>query len=97
MPNSPKKKVEFIATLPAKNIYDDLIKRIKAKVKSEESIVFDESTGIQKCFLHGKLLWVKHVRGSGITFQGLQPCKSPYCECDVGKCTHPGFYDARGK
>lgn len=27
---------------------------------------------------------------------GLQPCRSPYCECDVGKCTHPGFYDSRG-
>lgn len=24
-----------------------------------------------------------------------KPCRSPYCECDVGKCTHPGFYDAR--
>jgi hypothetical protein len=24
-----------------------------------------------------------------------QPCRSPYCECDAGKCTHPGFYDAR--
>ena len=27
----------------------------------------------------------------------LQPCKSPYCECDVNKCSHPGFYDARGE
>jgi hypothetical protein len=27
----------------------------------------------------------------------LKPCKSPYCECDVGKCSHPGFYDARGE
>jgi len=26
----------------------------------------------------------------------LRPCKSPYCECEHGKCTHPGFYDARG-
>ena len=26
----------------------------------------------------------------------LKPCRSPYCECDVGGCTHPGFYDARG-
>lgn len=25
----------------------------------------------------------------------LKPCRSPYCECDRGKCTHPGFYDAR--
>jgi hypothetical protein len=27
----------------------------------------------------------------------LKPCRSPYCECEVGKCTHPGFYDARGE
>jgi hypothetical protein len=25
-----------------------------------------------------------------------KPCRSPYCECAVGACTHPGFYDARG-
>ena len=24
-----------------------------------------------------------------------KPCRSPYCECTKGKCTHPGFYDAR--
>ena len=62
------KRKTFIATLPAVMTYHDLIKRIKEKVKSEESIVFDPETGIQKCFLHGKLLWVKHVRGSGVTF-----------------------------
>ena len=27
----------------------------------------------------------------------LKPCRSPYCECDHGKCSHPGFYDARGE
>ena len=27
----------------------------------------------------------------------LKPCRSPYCECDRGKCSHPGFYDARGQ
>lgn len=27
----------------------------------------------------------------------LKPCRSPYCECDHGKCTHPGFYDARSE
>jgi hypothetical protein len=30
-------------------------------------------------------------------FEELKPCKSPYCECEIGKCTHPGFYDARGE
>lgn len=29
--------------------------------------------------------------------QKLKPCRSPYCECEQGKCTHPGFYDARGE
>ena len=46
----------------AKEIYDNLIKRIKDKVKSEISVVYDPETGIQKAFLHGKLLWVKKVR-----------------------------------
>lgn len=27
----------------------------------------------------------------------LKPCRSPYCECTVGHCTHPGCYDARGE
>lgn len=45
----------------AKEIYDDLIKRIKDKVNKETSIVYDPATGIQKCFLRGKLLWVKKV------------------------------------
>lgn len=26
----------------------------------------------------------------------LRPCRSPYCECNVSECTHPGCYDARG-
>jgi hypothetical protein len=25
----------------------------------------------------------------------LQPCRSMHCECAFGKCTHPGFFDAR--
>jgi len=25
----------------------------------------------------------------------LKPCHSPYCECEVGKCSHSGFYDDR--
>jgi hypothetical protein len=27
--------------------------------------------------------------------QELKRCCSPYCECDPGKCSNPGFYDAR--
>ena len=59
MSNDPKK---HIATTTAKEIYEDLIKRIKDKVKSEISVVYDPETGIQKAFLKGKLLWVKKVR-----------------------------------
>lgn len=25
----------------------------------------------------------------------MKPCRSPYCECEPHKCTHPGFYDSR--
>lgn len=24
-----------------------------------------------------------------------EPCNSPYCECDVGKCSRTGYYDNR--
>lgn len=24
----------------------------------------------------------------------LRPCRSPYCECDIGQCANPGFYNA---
>jgi hypothetical protein len=27
--------------------------------------------------------------------EALKPCRSPYCECAVGQCSHPGCYDAR--
>jgi len=45
----------------AAEIYFDLIKRIKDKVKADISIVYDPETGIQKHFLKGKLLKVKKV------------------------------------
>jgi hypothetical protein len=25
----------------------------------------------------------------------LRPCRSPYCECSQGQCSHPGCFDAR--
>jgi len=43
----------------AKNIYDDLIKKIKDSVKSKQRVMYDPSTGIQKTFLDGKLIHVK--------------------------------------
>lgn len=57
--SNPKK---YISTTSAKEIYEDLIKRIKDKVKKEISVVYDPETGIQKAFLHGKLLGVKKVK-----------------------------------
>ena len=45
----------------AHEIYQDLMKRVKQKVKNDISIVFDPETGIQKHFLQGKLLMVKKV------------------------------------
>lgn len=27
----------------------------------------------------------------------LKPCRSPYCECTPGTCSHPGCYDARSE
>jgi hypothetical protein len=46
--------------ISASDIYKDLILRIRHKIKSEERVVYDPSTGIQKTFLRGKLLYVKH-------------------------------------
>lgn len=45
----------------ANEIYHDLIKRVKQKVKNDISVVYDPETGIQKHFLQGKLLMVKKV------------------------------------
>lgn len=38
----------------------------------------------------------KDQGGGNAPVQDLRPCRSPYCECEPGKCTHPGCYDARG-
>jgi len=54
----------------ASEIYRQLIVRVRKSVKDKECIVFDPVTGVQKCFLDGKLIWVKYVRGSGVTFGG---------------------------
>ncbi len=39
-------------------------------------------------------LWLQAAFEAGQ--EALRPCRSPYCECSVGKCTCAGFYDARG-
>jgi hypothetical protein len=53
-------------------VYFDLIKRIKAKVQSEVRVVYDPETGIQKTFLHGKLLGVKKFIPNRYRIQGEQ-------------------------
>jgi len=57
-----KQKTNTKVMHSAAQIYTDLICRIKSKIKSEISVVFDDTTGIQKAFLKGKLLWIKKVR-----------------------------------
>lgn len=60
-------------------------------------IISDESGKVSdewRC-KDGKHIWWKIKEHFGV--EDLKPCKSPYCECDFGKCSHPGFYDARGE
>jgi hypothetical protein len=41
---------------------------------------------------------VKHCSQHGcVPLQPLKPCRSPYCECTPGTCSHPGCYDARSE
>jgi len=46
----------------AKQIYNELIARCHAHVRSVTSAVFDPDTGIIKTFVAGKLMNIKHVR-----------------------------------
>jgi hypothetical protein len=45
--------------MTSKEIYDNLIIRIKESVRGKERVVYDPETGIQKTFLDGKLIHVK--------------------------------------
>jgi len=45
--------------MTSKQVYDDLIKRVKDSVKAKERVMYDPETGIQKTFLDGKLIHVK--------------------------------------
>jgi len=44
-----------------KDIYKDLITRVKTEVKKKETVVFNPTTGIQQTFLDGKLLHTKQI------------------------------------
>lgn len=43
-------------------IYEDLIKRIKRKIRLETKVTYDIATGWQRKFLHGRLIAMKQVR-----------------------------------
>jgi hypothetical protein len=47
---------------PAFKIYYDLIQRIRAKIRLETEITVDFATGIQRKYLHGKLISYKKLR-----------------------------------
>lgn len=55
------RKRSLLMAFNAHEVYLDLIKRVKQKVRNDISIVYDPETGIQKHFLQGKLLAVKKV------------------------------------
>ena len=67
MTNLPKRN-----PAEASEIYRQLIVRVKKSVKDKECVVFDPITGIQKCFLDGKLIWVKYIRNTGVRFDKSQ-------------------------
>jgi len=56
----------------AKQIYDELIARCRAYVKSRTSSVFDPNTGILKTFIAGKLMHTQQINTPrGNNGQGL--------------------------
>ena len=69
--------------------------------KFAELIVSECVAQCEKNVDHEYLGWGSKLSAYNIIehFYGTStlPCKSPYCECDTGKCTHPGFHDARGQ
>jgi hypothetical protein len=48
--------------------------------------ICDSCETVNHCLTHGC-----------IPVQKLKPCRSPYCECTPGTCSHPGCYDARSE
>ncbi len=38
---------------------------------------------------------IEKLLSTQIPKEAPKPCRSPYCECELGKCCHTGFYDAR--
>jgi len=51
-----------MSNMTATQIYEDLIKRIKQKIRAETEITYNPATGWQCKWLHGKLIARKQVR-----------------------------------
>ena len=45
----------------SQKIYEELIKRIKDNINNEKLIFYDPDTGIERCYLKGKLLWARQI------------------------------------
>ena len=56
--------IQLNAQLSALQIYNNLIMSCRAEQSKRLRIHFNELTGIQKIFLDGKLIHIKHVRYS---------------------------------
>jgi hypothetical protein len=52
--------------------------------------ICDQCETVQHCSQHGCIPLQPQS-------QSLKPCRSPYCECTPGTCSHPGCYDARSE
>ena len=64
-----------------RSVVEQALKAIRELEYSSSTAVADKMARDAKQALHAAL--------------EKKPCHSPYCECTVGECTHPGFYDAR--
>lgn len=87
-------RLQWIGTESEKRCYTESGKLVG-------NVEYDRSYGLYKSIIEGKTR--KHdslysaMRNVEVTSPGTKPCHSPYCECEAGRCTYPGFYDARGE
>lgn len=79
---------------------DPLITRILAHLDAR-AVGWNEAKGEFKPYefgaQHEARALAAQVRELIASNDPTKPCRSPYCECDPGQCTHPGFHDARGE
>jgi hypothetical protein len=63
MPNLPKRRAGNAA-----EIYRELIVRVRKSVNDKVRVVYDPETFLQKGFLDGKLIFIKDLKPTGVTF-----------------------------